>query len=51
MSLIGPGGPFRCSGVVGRPYPKSASGREVPQDVREWSRVPTGCPGVVRRPS
>ena len=29
----------------------SGSGRESLQDVREWSRGPPGCPGVVGRPS
>ena len=29
----------------------SRSGREAPQDVREWSGVPPKCPGVVGRPS
>ena len=29
----------------------SGSGHEALPDVREWSGVPPGCPGVVVRPS
>ena len=28
----------------------SGSGREALPDVQEWSKGPTGCPGVVGRP-
>ena len=50
-----------CLGVVGRPYPLSAIGREAPwmsesgqqglPDIREWSGGPRRCTGVVGRPS
>ena len=29
----------------------SGSCREVIPNVREWAGVPSGCPGVIRRPS
>ena len=55
----GVGMPFRMSAVVGSLFCMSRSGRgssrmsgsgpEALPDDREWSGVPTGCPGVVGR--
>ena len=35
----------------GRPSRISANGQEALSNIREWSGGPTGCPGVVGRPS
>ena len=40
----------RMSLVVERPYRLFGSVREAVPYVREWSRGPPGCPGVVDRP-
>ena len=39
----------RPSRMSGRPSRMSMSGREALPNVREWSRGPTGCAGVVGR--
>ena len=36
--------------MFGSPYRMSSSGQLALPDVREWSAVPSGCPGVVGRP-
>ena len=37
--------------MVGKPSRMCEIGGEAHPDVREWSGVPPGCPGVVGRPS
>ena len=41
--VVSPG----CPGEVGRPSWMSGNGQEALPDIREWSGVPLGCPGVV----
>ena len=38
------------SGSSQEGIPDAGSGREALPDVREWTEVPSGCPGVVEWP-
>ena len=46
-----PSGHPGCLGVIETPSRMSGGGREALQDVQEWSEDPSGCLGVVGRPS